>query len=60
MPAVLVALGLYLLIDAHTFAHRGLALLALLALAAMAAPLVRRPAPALGLLPSAFSRRPSP
>lgn len=60
MPAVLVALGLVLLIEAHTFAHRGLALLALLALAAMAAPLARRPAPALELLPSASSRPPSP
>ncbi|MFM7362531.1 MAG: cadmium resistance transporter [Cyanobium sp.] len=39
MPAVLVALGLTLLLDAHTFEHRGLALLALLALAALAAPL---------------------
>jgi cadmium resistance protein CadD (predicted permease) len=60
MGAVLVALGLVLLIDAHTFAHRGLALLALLALAAMAAPLARRPAPSLGLLPSPSSRFPSP
>ncbi len=60
MPALLVALGLVLLIDAHTFAHRGLALLALLALAAMAAPLARRPALSLGLLPSPPSRLPSP
>ena len=58
MPAVLVALGLYLLIDAHTFAHRGLALLVLLCLAAMAAPLARRPPPALGLFSS--PRLPSP
>jgi cadmium resistance protein CadD (predicted permease) len=60
MPAVLVGLGLYLLIDAHTFAHRGLALLALLGLAALAAPLARWAPSALGLFPVPSSRLPSP
>ena len=60
MPALLVALGIYLLIDAHTFAHRGLALLALLCLAALAAPLARRPLPSLGFFPVPASRLPSP
>lgn len=60
MPAVLVALGLTLLVDAHTFEHRGLALLALLALGAMAAPLARLGGPAVGLIPLPSPRLPTP
>lgn len=45
MPVVLTGLGFALLWQAHTFAHRGVALLTLLALAVMALPLARRPYP---------------
>ncbi len=51
MPPLLIGLGLSLLWQAHTFTHRGLALLTLLALAAMALPLARRPWPSPALVP---------
>jgi cadmium resistance protein CadD (predicted permease) len=66
MPLVLIGLGITLLLEAHTFAHRGLAMVTLLCLAAMALPLARRPAlPPLLALPATFPiplpfRLPSP
>lgn len=61
MPALLLSLGLYLLVDARTFSDRAPAFLALLCLGLMAWSLARRPVwplPARG--PLLFSRLPSP